>query len=293
MKYPIPQNKKRGCLCRDGQTYSVECCEGDYFNQGIGSVTGSFVNGVFQDSSGTIYQIDTERTIGVTTTTIAPTTTATPTTTVAPTTTLAPTTTTLAPTTTTIAPTTTLAPTTTTLAPTTTTAAPTTTIATTTTVAKTYLSGTNVGSGDYIAIDFDFSSSTPEISIWANDPITGKSHADTIAKEIGDYLAQQLTSLNSSFSFLQGENFQFFNSSNTQLASLENALGTGICSYPSPATTGSFPSVPYGASASSSWTSRGIKFSSSAAYTTSGGTTGPHMLWSNGSDQGFYFKFHT
>lgn len=44
MKYPIPQNKKRGCLCRDGQTYSVECCGGDYFNQGVGSVTGLTLN---------------------------------------------------------------------------------------------------------------------------------------------------------------------------------------------------------------------------------------------------------
>lgn len=291
MKYPIPQNKKRGCLCRDALTYSVECCGEDYFNQGVGSVTGNFP--VTTTTIATTTTASPTTTI-IPTTTISPTTTIAPTTTLAPTTTtLTPTTTTLAPTTTTIAPTTTLAPTTTTLAPTTTTAVPTTTIATTTTLAKIYLSGTNVGSGDYIAIDFDFTSTTPEISIWANDPITGKSHADAIANEIGDYLAQQNTSLNSSFSFLQGENFQFFNSSNTQLASLENYLGLGTFNYPSPATTGSFPSVPYGASASSSWTSRGIKFSSSAVYNTSGGTSGPHMIWSNGLDQGFYFRFHT
>jgi hypothetical protein len=39
-RQPIPHDKKRGCLCRDGNRYSVECCGGDYFNQGIGNITG-------------------------------------------------------------------------------------------------------------------------------------------------------------------------------------------------------------------------------------------------------------
>lgn len=36
---PIPQDKRRGCLCRDKNIYSRECCDDDYMNQGVGSVT--------------------------------------------------------------------------------------------------------------------------------------------------------------------------------------------------------------------------------------------------------------
>lgn len=36
---PIPKDKRRGCLCRDGATYSRDCCKDDYMNQGIGSIT--------------------------------------------------------------------------------------------------------------------------------------------------------------------------------------------------------------------------------------------------------------
>ena len=33
-----PKNKRRGCLCKDGNTYSRECCNGNMINQGIGSL---------------------------------------------------------------------------------------------------------------------------------------------------------------------------------------------------------------------------------------------------------------
>jgi hypothetical protein len=36
MRYNVPQDDRRGCLCRDG-TYSTKCCGGDYYNQGIGN----------------------------------------------------------------------------------------------------------------------------------------------------------------------------------------------------------------------------------------------------------------
>ena len=39
---PIPQDKRRGCLCRDTDTYSRKCCEDDYMNQGVGNVTKSY-----------------------------------------------------------------------------------------------------------------------------------------------------------------------------------------------------------------------------------------------------------
>jgi hypothetical protein len=36
---PVPHNSRRACLCRDG-SYSKKCCGGDYYNQGIGNITG-------------------------------------------------------------------------------------------------------------------------------------------------------------------------------------------------------------------------------------------------------------
>ena len=36
---PSPQNDKRGCLCKDGKTYSRKCCDGSFQAQGIGNIT--------------------------------------------------------------------------------------------------------------------------------------------------------------------------------------------------------------------------------------------------------------
>ncbi len=38
-RIPSPQNDKRGCLCKDGKTYSRKCCDGSFQAQGVGSVT--------------------------------------------------------------------------------------------------------------------------------------------------------------------------------------------------------------------------------------------------------------
>lgn len=40
VKPPVPQDDRRGCLCWDTNTYSRECCDGEYQSQGIGSITG-------------------------------------------------------------------------------------------------------------------------------------------------------------------------------------------------------------------------------------------------------------
>ena len=46
-----PVGGKRGCLCKDG-SYSSECCNGDFHNQGIGNIdtttttTSTTTNGV-------------------------------------------------------------------------------------------------------------------------------------------------------------------------------------------------------------------------------------------------------
>ncbi|MDB4158034.1 hypothetical protein N9609_00935 [bacterium] len=35
-----PKNGRKGCLCRDRDAYSIECCNGDIIAQGIGSISG-------------------------------------------------------------------------------------------------------------------------------------------------------------------------------------------------------------------------------------------------------------
>lgn len=40
IKPPVPQDDRRGCLCWDTNTYSRECCDGEYQSQGIGSIVG-------------------------------------------------------------------------------------------------------------------------------------------------------------------------------------------------------------------------------------------------------------
>ena len=39
--YSSPRSSRRGCLCKDGKTYSRKCCNGELINQGIGSITGT------------------------------------------------------------------------------------------------------------------------------------------------------------------------------------------------------------------------------------------------------------
>jgi len=33
-----PKGGRRGCLCPDGKTYSIDCCDGTLEAQGVGSV---------------------------------------------------------------------------------------------------------------------------------------------------------------------------------------------------------------------------------------------------------------
>ena len=37
--YSSPKGGNRGCLCKDGKTYSKKCCDGTLRGQGVGSVT--------------------------------------------------------------------------------------------------------------------------------------------------------------------------------------------------------------------------------------------------------------
>ena len=36
-----PKGGQRGCLCKDGKSYSIKCCNGSLSAQGIGNITGT------------------------------------------------------------------------------------------------------------------------------------------------------------------------------------------------------------------------------------------------------------
>lgn len=36
-----PKGSKRGCLCKDSNTYSSKCCDGSLWAQGIGNIYGN------------------------------------------------------------------------------------------------------------------------------------------------------------------------------------------------------------------------------------------------------------
>ena len=59
-----PKGGRRGCLCRDRDAYSIECCNGDIIAQGIGTISGvtpeSFLA---QENGGLILQEDNSKII--------------------------------------------------------------------------------------------------------------------------------------------------------------------------------------------------------------------------------------
>ena len=45
-KSTSPKGGKRGCLCKDGKTYSKECCTGELQAQGVGSLVQQGISNV-------------------------------------------------------------------------------------------------------------------------------------------------------------------------------------------------------------------------------------------------------
>lgn len=54
-KTSSPQGGNRACLCKDGKSYSKECCKGELINQGIGALV--------QQGTSIIINTNTERQI--------------------------------------------------------------------------------------------------------------------------------------------------------------------------------------------------------------------------------------
>ena len=52
-----PKGGRRGCLCRDRDAYSIECCNGDIIAQGIGE-TSKNENFILLENGGFLLQED-------------------------------------------------------------------------------------------------------------------------------------------------------------------------------------------------------------------------------------------
>jgi len=46
-----PRGGRRGCLCKDGKTYSRKCCDGTIGAQGIGSTVGGNTSNVVNEDT--------------------------------------------------------------------------------------------------------------------------------------------------------------------------------------------------------------------------------------------------
>lgn len=59
-----PKGGRRGCLCRDRDAYSIECCNGDIIAQGIGSTSATIQEDFLaQENGGLILQEDNSKII--------------------------------------------------------------------------------------------------------------------------------------------------------------------------------------------------------------------------------------
>jgi hypothetical protein len=60
-----PKGGRKGCLCRDRDVYSIECCNGDIIAQGIGSTSGTSIQQYFlaQENGDLILQEDNSKII--------------------------------------------------------------------------------------------------------------------------------------------------------------------------------------------------------------------------------------
>ena len=47
-----PKGGRRGCLCRDRDAYSIECCNGDIIAQGIGSTSATIQEDLLAQENG-------------------------------------------------------------------------------------------------------------------------------------------------------------------------------------------------------------------------------------------------
>lgn len=143
--------------------------------------------------------------------------------------------------------------------------------------------------GNYIALEPIASSGNYAFSVYANDPVTGRTNALALMNQLGGEIAGQSTTANTTFSFVD-KRVSFYSPSDVLLAQYVTDNGIlNTFSYTTPDTLSSVPSNPYSGNAAN-WTSYELVFSN---VTSVSGTvlTSPNqeMIVDNGNDQGYYW----
>ena len=143
--------------------------------------------------------------------------------------------------------------------------------------------------GNYVAVEPIASSGNYAFSVYANDPVTGKTNALALCNQLGSEIRGQATAANTAILF-QDKRVSFYSPTDVLLAQFVTDNGIiNSFEYTSPDTLGSVPPNPYSGNASN-WTSYELVFSSVTSVTGQV-LTNPtqEMIISNNQDNGYYW----
>ena len=143
-------------------------------------------------------------------------------------------------------------------------------------------------SGTYVELEpiINTGTSTYAFSVYANDPVTGKTNAFALMNQLGNVIAGQNTGANTTFN-LGNVRISFYSPSDVLLAQYRAFSGTFI--YTTPDDLSSVPSSPYGGNASN-WTSYKMVFTGiSSVGGTAASSPSQETMISNNSDAGYYW----
>ena len=145
--------------------------------------------------------------------------------------------------------------------------------------------------GNYVALEpiINSGTNTYAFSVYANDPVSGNANALALMQQLGNEIAGQNTTANSTYS-LGDIRVSFYNSSDVLLAQYTSCCGlSGTLSYTTPDNLSSVPPTPYSGNASN-WTSYKMVFTNiSSTSGTAVLNPNQEMIIDNGNDQGYYW----
>ena len=151
-----------------------------------------------------------------------------------------------------------------------------------------YFNQQTPSSGTYVELEpiINTGTSTYAFSVYANDPVTGKTNALALMSQLGDVIAGQTTSAGSTFN-LGNARISFYSPSDVLLAQYRSITGT--FTYTTPDDLSSVPSSPYGGNASN-WTSYKMVFTGITSVAgTAVSSPNQETMIDNNSDAGYYW----
>ena len=145
-------------------------------------------------------------------------------------------------------------------------------------------------SGTYVELEpiINTGTSTYAFSVYANDPVTGKTNAFALMSQLGDVIAGQTTGSGSSYT-LGNARISFYSPSDVLLAQYTSTTSTGTFIYTTPDNLSSVPSSPYGGNASN-WTSYKMVFTGITSVAgTAVSSPNQETMIDNNNDAGYYW----